>query len=67
MAKKTPDEIAIDSFGGSKEVHPFFCTISNEAYKGYCTAMLLIENPKANLSAREWFSVVSNLVDSGKL
>ncbi len=65
--KQTPEQIAVDSFGGSKEAHPFFSTITNEAYIGYCTAMLLRENPKSGLSAKEWFQIVTKLVSDKQL
>ena len=68
MAKqKTPEQIAEESFGGSKASHPFFSTISDDAYTGYCTAILMRDNPRSGLDAKAWFNVVKKLYSEGKL
>ena len=62
MKKLTPEQIAIEAFGDSKLNHPFFNKISEEAYIGYVTAMLLRDNPKSGLSANDWYNVVRKIV-----
>lgn len=69
MAKKikAPEVIAEESFGGSKASHPFFSVISDDAYIGYCTAILVRDNPNSGLNSQEWFNVVKKLHSEGKL
>lgn len=63
----TPEQIAIDNFGEEKRNNAFFSIISDETYIGYVTAMLLRDYANLGLTVKEWYDIVKNLVQKGKL
>jgi hypothetical protein len=67
MKKKSPQQIVINAFGGSKQNTDFFRSMSLDAYKGFVTAIVLRDNPSAGLSASEWFDIVGMELLAGNL
>ena len=65
--KVTPEEALIESFDMAKENHPFFRTLSNEAYCGYVTAIVKSQYNNLEISTSGLFEVAKKLIEQGKL
>ena len=65
-AKRTIEEIIIDSFGDSR-TEANFPQFTDEEYIGYVTAVVTLQNPTAGLLAVEILNKVRELFKTGKL
>lgn len=68
MAKDTPEQMVIDSFGdGSRKRNSTFKKWSDDTFIGYVTATMNLQYPKVIMFAREWETLIRKMLKEGKI
>jgi hypothetical protein len=65
--KKTPEQIVIDSWIGTRYEHSMFKNKSDDFFIGWAAAMLQRDNLNSELSSEQWVELITNLLSVGKL
>lgn len=62
MKNKTPEEIILESWEGTRNSTDFFKSLSDEAYFGYVTGMTIAQNHKIGIRPIEVFNIVKQIL-----
>lgn len=64
---KTPEQIIIDGYEGSRQHNKTFKSWPVDTFIGYVTGMIHLQNLNVCLSASEWEALVRKLVEEEKI
>ncbi len=67
MGKKTPEQIIIDSFFGSRLQNPTFKKWPDDTFIGYATGITIIDNLGVNMNADKWEKLIRKMLKEGKI
>ena len=67
MKKRTPEQIVLDGFEGSRQNSPLLKRWSDDTFIGYATAMTVMHNLEEVVTTHEWEVLIRKMLKEGKI